>query len=76
MRPFKSVEYAMRRARVDGPTGELIAVAELGRVLAAATNLRGALSRVVEHLEDLVGATSVGVWFWLQTFLARLASGV
>ena len=46
----------MRRARADGPTGELTAVAELGRVLAAATNLRGALARVVEHLEDLVGA--------------------
>ena len=52
----------MRRARLDGPTGELTSVAELGRVLAAATNLRGALARVVEHLEDLVGATSVGVW--------------
>ena len=52
----------MRRARLDGPTGELTALAELGRVLAAATHLRGALARVVEHLEDLVGATSVGVW--------------
>ncbi len=52
----------MSRARLDGPTGELTAVAELGRVLAAATNLRGALARVVEHLEDIVGATSVAVW--------------
>ena len=52
----------MRRPRHDGPTGELVALAELGRVLAAATNLRGALARVVEHLEDLAGATSVGVW--------------
>ena len=52
----------MRRARLDGPTGELTSVAELGRVLASATSLRSALARVVEHLEDLVGATSVGVW--------------
>ena len=60
--PSNLLNTRMRRARLDGPTGELTAVAELGRVLAAATNLRGALARVVEHLEDLVGATSVGVW--------------
>ena len=52
----------MRRIRHPATTGELSALAELGRVLAAATNLRGALARVVEHLEDLVGASSVGVW--------------
>ena len=52
----------MRRIRHPATTGELAALAELGRVLAAATNLRGALARVVEHLEDLVGASSVGVW--------------
>jgi Nif-specific regulatory protein len=52
----------MRNARHGDSTRELIALAELGRVLAAATHLRGALARIVEHLEDLVGATSVGVW--------------
>jgi Nif-specific regulatory protein len=57
----------MRRIRHVGPAGELSALAELGRVLAAATHLRGALSRVVEHLEDLVGATSVGVWLRDET---------
>ena len=52
----------MRRTDSAGAPGELSALAELGRVLAAATHLRGALARVVEHIEDLVGATSVGVW--------------
>ena len=52
----------MRSPRHGDSTRELIALAELGRVLAAATHLRGALARLVEHLEDLVGATSVGVW--------------
>ena len=57
----------MRRIRHPAATGELVALAELGRVLAAATNLRGALARVVEHLEDLVGASSVGVWLRDET---------
>jgi Nif-specific regulatory protein len=52
----------MRRTRHAAPTSELVALAELGRVLASATSLRSALSRVVEHLEELAGATSVGVW--------------
>src|SRR5687767_2824798 len=50
------------RGRPKGPLSELAALAELGRVLGTGPHLSGALSRVVEHLEEMVGASSVGVW--------------
>ncbi len=52
----------MRRTRHAEPVSDLVALAELERVLSAGTHLRGALTRLVEHLEDLIGATSVAVW--------------
>ena len=52
----------MQSRRPKGPISELASLAELGRVLGTGTHLRGALARVVEHLEELVGASSVGVW--------------
>ncbi len=52
----------MRRIRHAEPVSDLVALAELERVLSAGTHLRGALTRLVEHLEDLIGATSVAVW--------------
>ncbi|MDP1570900.1 MAG: sigma 54-interacting transcriptional regulator [Vicinamibacterales bacterium] len=52
----------MRRRAAAAPADELTGLVELARVLGAATPLKTTLARVVEHLEDLVGATSVGVW--------------
>jgi Nif-specific regulatory protein len=52
----------MRRAARPGSVSELAALAELGRVLGEATSLRGALARVVEHLDEVFAATSIGVW--------------
>jgi Nif-specific regulatory protein len=52
----------VHRSRPTRPTSDLAALAEFGRLLGAGTQLRGALVRVVEHLEDLFGASSVGVW--------------
>ncbi len=50
------------RGRPKGPLSELAALAELGRVLGTGPHLAGALARVVEHLEAMVSASSVGVW--------------
>ena len=50
------------QGRPKGPLSELAALAELGRVLGTGSHLAGALSRVVEHLEEMVGASSVGLW--------------
>jgi Nif-specific regulatory protein len=50
------------RSRPKGPLSELAALAELGRVLGTGSHLSGALPRVVEHLEEMIGASSVGVW--------------
>ncbi|MGE0040681.1 MAG: sigma 54-interacting transcriptional regulator [Vicinamibacterales bacterium] len=52
----------MPHARSARSTSEFAVLAEIGRDLGTATNLRGALAHVVEQLEELVGATSVGVW--------------
>ena len=52
----------MHRSRPHGPVSDLAALAELGRLLGAGTQLRGALIRVAEHLEDRLGASSVGIW--------------
>jgi Nif-specific regulatory protein len=52
----------VQRSRPKGPVSDLAALAEFGRLLGSGTQLRGALIRVAEHLEDLLGATSVGVW--------------
>ena len=52
----------MQRSRPKGPVSDLAALAELGRVLGAGAQLRSALIRVAEHLEELLGASSVGTW--------------
>jgi Nif-specific regulatory protein len=52
----------MQRSRPKGPVSDLAALAEFGRLLGPGTQLRAALARVAEHLEDRLGATSVGMW--------------
>ncbi len=52
----------MQRSRPRSPVSDIAALAEFGRLFGSGTQLRGALIRVAEHLEDLLGATSVGVW--------------
>ncbi|MGE3274984.1 MAG: sigma 54-interacting transcriptional regulator [Vicinamibacterales bacterium] len=44
------------------PASEFAVLAEIGRDLSAASGLRGALAHIVEQIEELVAASSVGVW--------------